>query len=65
MRLLLVFPEPLCVSLTIGRMGDWTQSRQEGWSLNLLKRPHHPLTYEGLSIPFPLSALEAPASLRS
>ena len=65
MRLLLVLPAPLRASLTIGRMADWTQSRQEGWRLHLLKRPHRHLTDEGPETTLPLTTLAAPAASRS
>ena len=65
MQLLLVFPAPLCAFLMTGRMAGWTQSRQEGWSLHLLKRPHRPLTDEGLAMPLPFTVLAALAASRS
>ena len=57
MQLLLVLPAPLCASLTVGRMSGWKHIRQEGWRLNLLKRPRRPLKDEVLATPLPLTAL--------
>ena len=65
MRILLMLPAPRRVSLTIGRMASWTQSRQEGWRLNILKRLHRPLTEEGSETPLPLTDLASPVALRS
>ena len=45
-RLLLLFLEPLRAYLSIGRTASWTQSRQGGWRLHLLKRPLFPLIDE-------------------
>ena len=65
MRLLLVLLAPLRASLTIGRMAGWTQSRQEGWRLHLLKHSHCPLTDERSATPLPLTALATLAASRS
>ena len=62
MRLLMVLLAPIRVSLTIGRMDDWTHIRQEVWRLYLLKRPNCPLIDEGLETLLSLAALGSPAA---
>ena len=49
MRLLLMLLAPLRESLVIVRVVGWTQSRQEGWRLHLLKIPHFPFNIQRIS----------------
>ena len=61
----MVLLDPLHASLIIYGMDGLTQIHQEGWRLNILKRPHRPFTDEELATPLPLTALSASAASRS
>ena len=63
MRLLLVFTAPLCSSLRVGRGAGWTQSRQQGLRLHLIKHPYLPLTDEQSATPFSVYSVGSPGRI--